>query len=140
MSLLNDFTQSAEVFEGKQPGVVAVAEGDAVGVIAGEAHLVDLDGPGFQGGEDREFNRVGGCLFFFVTTGDAGTGFAEFSVSIASALTVIPADEQGVFAFEFFEFNRSRIHGSIFCWKAEIRGLSKGRLDCNERAANAQAS
>lgn len=129
-----------EVFEGKQAGIVTIAESDAVGVVSGEAHLVDLDGTRFHWGEDREFDRVGGRLFFFITTGDAGAGFAKFFVGVASALTVIPADEQGVFAFEFFEFNRGRIHDSGFFLIAEDRCLCRRRLDCNERAVNAQAN
>lgn len=139
VGLLDDFTQFAEVIEGEQAGVVAIAEGDAVGVVAGEAHLIDVDGLRFEGGEDGEFDRVGGGLFFLIATGDAGAGFAEFSVSVPPTLAVIPADEQGVFAFEFFEFNRCGSHGVVFCLTAEKRILWRRRLDCNGRAGNAQA-
>lgn len=121
IELFDDFAQFAEVFESEQAGIMAVAEGDTVGVVAGEAHLVDFDGLRFQGGEDGEFDRVGGSLFFLIATGDAGAGFAEFSVSVAPTLAVIPADEQGVFAFEFFEFNRCGSHGVVFCLTAEKR-------------------
>lgn len=107
--LLQYFAQFAEMLEGKQACVVAIAEGDAIGIVAGQDHAVNLGGRQFVRREDREFCRLGFGDFAFVAAHHTGAGLAEFGTGVPPALAVAPADQQRLI-IESFDFGGGQFH------------------------------
>src|SRR5262245_19804007 len=88
--------QLAEVFQGVQAGVVAVAPGDLVGVIADRGHAQRLERRQLTRLEDAE--RVGRLVALLATAG-TGTVLAQLLPGIFARLAVAPDDDQKFVAF-----------------------------------------
>jgi len=110
--LLDHRAEFAQEFEREQAGIVAVAEGDAVGVIARQTHLFDFDRLEFDRGKHGEFHGIGGFPGRFVTTGGTRAGLAQFRKQVAALLAIIPADEQGG-VVDKFQFCGVEVHATV---------------------------
>lgn len=93
-ALANDLADLPEVVQGVNAGVMAVGEGDVVGIVSQGLHARDFQWSDLGRCEQGECERVFGLgLFFFA--GGARAGIAEQAEGIPLLLTVAPSDLKG---------------------------------------------
>ena len=74
--LLDNLAEFAEQFERIQACVMTVAEGDAVGVIARQTHLIHFDRLQFRRGKEGEFHGISNFFRVFMPTGGTRARFS----------------------------------------------------------------
>jgi glycolate oxidase FAD binding subunit len=90
----------SEEIKSKNPRVVAVAEGDGVGVIAHRLHAGDGQRLRLHRREHRQCQRVFG-LAALLSAGGTGAGIPQFANRVLPPLAVAPIDQQAVVGRQF---------------------------------------